>query len=469
MHRQEAAFRGRLVITGFGCIGQAALPLLLRHVEMRPDQVLVIDAHADDAPLAEGFGVQHLRAPLREDNFRQVLKPNLGAGDFLLNLSVEVSSADLMRHCREVGALYLDTCTEPWPGRYDDPTRSAGERTNYALREAALALRVAGPSPTAVITHGANPGLVSHFLKQALLNIARDVGEDATVPSSRQGWAQLAQGLGIRAIHVAERDTQWSHERKRPDEFVNSWSIRGFIEESLQPSELGWGSHERRFPPDGARHNSGCRAAIYLSRPGAATRVRSWAPLAGPFHGFLITHAESISIANYLTIGAPAQPSYRPTVLYAYHPCDDAVLSLHELAGRNWRPQQMQRLIRDDIAAGRDEVGVLLMGHARNAYWFGSRLGAEEARKACPYSNATSLQVAAAVMAGVIWAIRNPDAGVVEPEDLPFDEILQLCRPYLGELHGSYCDWSPLANRGELFEEEVDRSDPWQFGNFRVT
>ena len=469
MHRQETVFRGRLVITGFGSIGQAALPLLLRHIEMQPDQVLVINAHADDAPLAEGFGVQHLTAPLREDNYREVLEPYLAAGDFLLNLSVEVSSTDLMRHCRDIGALYLDTCTEPWPGRYDDPTRSAGERTNYALREAALALRVAGPAPTAVLTHGANPGLVSHFLKRALLDIARDLGDDSPAPASRQGWAQLAQRLGIRAIHVAERDTQWSPERKRHGEFVNTWSIQGFIEESLQPSELGWGSHERRFPADGARHNGGCRAAIYLSRPGAATRVRSWAPLAGPYHGFLITHAEAISIASYLTIGPPAQPSYRPTVLYAYHPCDDAVLSLHELAGRNWRAQPMQRLIRDDIAAGHDELGVLLMGHAKNAYWFGSRLTAEQARKACPYNNATSLQVAAAVMAGVIWAMRNPESGVVEPEDLPFDEILQLCRPYLGELHGTYSDWSPLAERGRLFEEEVDRSDPWQFGNFRVT
>jgi homospermidine synthase len=469
VYRKEAVFRGRLVITGFGSIGQAALPLLLRHIEMRPDQVLVINAHADDAPLAEALGVQHLTAPLREDNFRRVLGPHLDKGDFLLNLSVEVSSTALMQHCREVGALYLDTCTEPWPGRYADPTRAASERTNYALREAALALRGPGPAPTAVITHGANPGLVSHFVKQALLNIAQDTGCDSSMPATRQEWAGLAQRLGIRVIHIAERDTQWSYERKRPGEFVNTWSVQGFIEESLQPSELGWGSHERRFPADGARHNSGCRASIYLSRPGAATRVRSWAPLAGPFHGFLVTHAESTSIAHYLTIGAATQPSYRPTVLYAYHPCDDAVLSLHELAGRNWRPQDVQRLIRDDIASGRDELGVLLMGHAKNAYWFGSQLTAEEAREACPYNSATSLQVAAPVMAGVIWAIRNPEASVVEPEELPFDEILQLCKPYLGELRGAYSDWSPLVDRGELFEEEVDRADPWQFGNFRVT
>jgi homospermidine synthase len=384
-------------------------------------------------------------------------------------LSVDVSSTALIAHCREVGALYLDTCIEPWPGCYDDPSRPLAERTNYALRESALASRDADSSqPTAVLTHGANPGLVSHFVKQALLNIARDVGDESGPPPAPDDWARLARRLGVRTIHIAERDTQWCERRKEPGEFVNTWSVEGFIDEGTQPAELGWGSHERHFPADAARHRDGCRAAIYLSRPGAGTRVRSWAPIAGPFHGFLVTHAESISIADHLTLGDPDRPEYRPTVHYAYHPCDDAVLSLHELAGRNWRPQDRARLIRDEIVSGRDELGVLLMGHSKGAYWYGSQLTIDEARAACPYNSATSLQVTAPVMAGVVWAMRNPRAGVVEPDDLPFAEILRLCAPYLGTVTGVYSDWSPLVDRGTLFAEDVDRGDPWQFKNFRV-
>src|SRR5690606_19442720 len=191
---------------------------------------------------AEALGVRHLTAPLREDNYCEVLEPHLKRGDFLLNLSVEVSSIALMKYCREKGALYLDTCIEPWPGGYADTSRPPAERSNYALREQALALREPGPAPTAVVTHGANPGLVSHFVKQALLNIARDTGGDDSTPADRAGWAGLARRLGIRAIHIAERDTQWSYERKRPGEFVNTWSVQGFIDEGLQPAELGWGS-----------------------------------------------------------------------------------------------------------------------------------------------------------------------------------------------------------------------------------
>jgi homospermidine synthase len=378
----------------------------------------------------------------------------------------------LLQWCRDAGVLYLDTCIEPWAGAFADPALSASQRSNHALREAALALRREGAAPTAVVTHGANPGLVSHFVKQALLNIAADLGPPISPPGTREAWARLAQRLDVRTIHVAERDTQAAPVRKAVGEFVNTWSAEAFADESTQPAELGWGSHERYFPADGARHAIGSQASIYLKRPGAGTRVRSWTPSGGPMHGFLVTHAESISVARYLTLGHGSTPDYRPTVHYAYHPCDDAVLSLHELAGREWRMPARRRLLRDDIASGIDELGVLLMGprHGRcAAYWYGSQLSIDEARLLAPHNNATSLQVAAGVLSGIVWALRNPARGIVEPDEMPFDEVLAVAAPYLGPMTGVWTDWTPLADRGRLFEEDLDPSDPWQFKNFRVT
>jgi homospermidine synthase len=468
--RQEHRFAGRLVMLGYGSIGQGVVPLLLRHIDMRPAQILIVKPSAKGLESATELGVPHLLVELDKDNYRQVLAPRLSRGDFLLNLSVDVSSRALIELCQAQGAQYLDTCIEPWAGAYTDPTRPPAERTNYALREEALALRKAGAPATAILTLGANPGLVSFLVKEALIKLAELTGDaDTTPPPTREGWARLAQQLGVRVIHIAERDTQVSPERKTPGEFVNTWSCDGFVSEGRQPAELGWGTHERHFPPDGRRHERGSRAAIYLLRPGASTRVRTWTPLAGPIHGFLITHGESISIADHLTLGDPARPEYRPTVHYAYHPCDDAVLSIHELAGLNWRLQPRQRIIKDDISTGMDELGVLLMGHRLGAYWYGSQLTIDEARALCPGNSATSLQVTAPAMAGVIWAMKNPNAGVVEPDDMPYDEILRMVRPYLGTVVGVASDWTPLAGRGRLFDEDLDRDDPWQFKNFRVT
>jgi homospermidine synthase len=470
---KHATFRGRLVMLGFGSIGQGVLPLIIRHIDIARDDITIVTAEPRGREVAAEYGIRFIEQPATRENFRALLSPLLRKGDFLLNLSVDVSSVELMKLCQELDVLYLDTVVEPWAGGYTDPALTPSQRSNYAMREEAVALReLSRGGPTSITAHGANPGLVSHFVKQALLDIARDTGAPVATPppaSDRAAWARIAADLGVKVIHIAERDTQVGDRPKKPGEFVNTWSVDGFVGEGCQPAELGWGTHEKTLPADGHRHGFGCDAAIYLMRPGASTRVRTWTPLEGPFHGFLITHNESISIADYYTLrDADGRVLYRPTAHYAYHPCDDAVLSVHELAGKNWQMQPEKRLMTDEIVSGMDELGVLLMGHAKGAYWYGSRLTIEQARKAAPHNNATSLQVTAAVLAGVIWAIENPRRGLVESDEMDHARILEICRPYLGDVVGVYSDWTPLQDRGVLFPEDVDQSDPWQFRNIRV-
>ena len=459
----------RLVMLGCGSIGQATLPLILRHLDVTPERIAIVTADGRGREEAAEYGIAFREVPLTQDNHRQVLEPLVGAGDFILNLSVDVSSAAIIAFAHERGALYLDTVVEPWGGVYFNRELPPAARSNYALREQLLQLRrKLGRGPTAVSAQGANPGLVSQLAKEAALIVARDTGLPHVEPTDRAGWARLFRDLGVKAIHIAERDTQVSSVPKRPGEFVNTWSIDGFVSEGCQPAELGWGTHERDFPAAGMRHAEGCGAAIYLSQPGAATRVRTWTPNYGPFHGFLVTHNESISIADYLTLRDGDTVLYRPTVHYAYHPCDAAVISVHELAGRGWQQQAEQRLMMEDIASGMDELGVLLMGHEKGAFWYGSQLTIEEARRLASHNSATSLQVAAGVLGGMVCALERPEAGIVEADELDYRRVLEVAKPYLGPVVGAYSDWNPLQNRAFLFPEDVDAADPWQFKNILV-
>jgi homospermidine synthase len=467
--KKHVKFGGRLVCVGFGSVGQGSLPLLLRHIDVPHDRISIVTGDERGRAEAERYGIKFQVIPLTRGNYRAVLEPLVGKGDFLLNLSVDVSSVALIEFCCERGALYLDTCIEPWLGGYTDQSVSPSHRSNYGLREAVLALRDKYPeAPTILPTHGANPGLISHWVKQAFVNLARDIEGREDVPTSREDWAQLAMKLGVKVIHCAERDTQIADPRKRRFEFVNTWSVDGFIGEGSQPCELGWGSHEKHFPPEGKQHEFGCKAAIYLTRPGASVKVRSWTPLEGQYHGFLITHGEAISISDYFTVYRGGRVAYRPTCHYAYHPCDDTVLSVHELAGRGWIGQEQRRIFMDEIYDGTDELGALLMGHKRGAYWFGSRISVHEARKLAPYNNATSIQVAAGVMGGVVWAMENPREGVIDPDRVDFRRVLEIANPYLGEVIGVYSEWNPLVGRNHPFPEDIDMTDPWQFKNFRV-
>jgi homospermidine synthase len=462
-------FDKKLLIVGFGSIGQAILPLIFRHISIKPEQVLILTKKDEGAALAKEYGVSMVIDALHRENYKAILQKYLQPGDFLLNLSVDVSSSALVEYCQQQDVLYLDTCIEPWEGGYVDPHVSASLRSNYAMREAMLAQRKdIIKKSTAVVAHGANPGLVSHFVKQAMLTLAKDTGLNVSTPTTQEQWARLAQQLSIKVIHIAERDTQVSSRPKRQGEFVNTWSIDGFVGESAQPAELGWGTHEKHWPFDGCHHDFGSQCAIYLNRPGATTRVRTWTPLSGSFHGYLITHTEAISITNYFTVKEGEHVHYRPTVHFAYHPCEDAVASVNEYIGKEWQQQTEQRILFDEIIDGMDELGVLLMGHAKGAYWFGSQLTIHEARKLAPNNNATSLQVATGALSGMIWAMAHPERGLVEPDEIDFDFVMTIAKPYLGHVGGYYTDWTPLKQRQSLYVEKRDPSDPWQFINIRV-
>ena len=458
---------GPIVMIGYGSIGRGTLPLIERHFTFERDQLVVIDPAAAVAPLLAEQGIRHLQVELTEDNYRDVLNGLLVAGQgFCVNLSVDTSSLDIMRFCREIEVLYIDTVTEPWAGFYFDINADTAARSNYALRETVLAEKRANPGgSTAVSCCGANPGMVSWFVKEGLLTLARDTGHPGDAPTSRAGWATLMRDLGVKGIHIAERDTQKAVSHKPIGTFVNTWSVEGFLSEGFQPAELGWGSHEKWIPENGKRHAEGCQASIYLEQPGAITKVHTWCPTPGPQFGFLVTHNEAISISHYYTIGAADAPEYRPTCHYAYHPCDDAVLSFHETFGSGTIQKTLQILDETEIVDGIDELGVLLYGHAKNALWFGSRLSIAEARDLAPFQNATGLQVTSAVLAGMVWALENPRAGIVETDEMDHTRCLEVQRPYLGPVEAHYTDWTPLTNRWPHFAEDVDEDDPWQFRN----
>ena len=458
---------GPVVMIGFGSIGRGTLPLIERHFRFDKSRMVVIDPRDNDKALLDERGIRFMQERVTFENYKELLTPLLtegGGQGFCVNLSVDISSLDMMKLCRKLGVLYIDTVVEPWLGFYFDSKADNESRTNYALRETVRTEKAKNPGgTTAVSCCGANPGMVSWFVKKALVNLATDLGLDFSEPGpdDRAAWAKLMKKAGVKGIHIAERDTQRTKLPKPMDVFWNTWSVEGFISEGLQPAELGWGTHEKWMPKNAREHKHGCQAGIFLEQPGANTRVRSWCPTPGAQYGFLVTHNESISIADYFTVrGKIGEVKYRPTCHYAYHPCNDAVLSLHEMFGAAGRPQPQQHVL--------DENGVLLYGHDRNAYWFGSQLSLEETRRLAPYQNATGLQVTSAVLAGMVWALENPKAGIVETDEMDYRRCLDVQLQYLGPVRGYYTDWTPLDRRPGLFEEDIDRKDPWQFRNILV-
>ena len=379
-------FSNRILIIGYGSVSHCTLPLLIDKIDVPLENITIIDFD-DKSKFLKRYtdqGLKYVCEKITPENLNEVLSGYLGNDDLLIDLGWNIDANDIIKWCHDHKVLYVNTSVEVWDPKKEFLTQSLFEKSLY-LRQMKLheLSRDWKDAPTAVVDHGANPGLISHFVKQGLLDIAtrtcadkkvspRDAQEITLLVKNRD-FAQLAKKLGIKVIHCSERDTQIASRPKEVNEFVGTWSIEGLREEGTAPVEMGWGSHESKLPPLAQIPPCGPKNIIFLPQMGINTWVRSWIP-DEEIVGMVIRHGESYGLSRLLTVWEGDKAIYRPTVHYAYMPCHDTLSSLCELRGRNYELQPKLRIMSDEIISGEDIMGALLMGHAYNSWWTGSAL-----------------------------------------------------------------------------------------------
>ncbi|MBU3645291.1 MAG: homospermidine synthase [Candidatus Nanopelagicaceae bacterium] len=473
-------FNHKVLILGAGSVSQSVLPLLIEHL-VDANQITIMDQRDNRSRVQDALnkGATYVQDVITRENLDAQLSKYLKAGDFLLDLAWNIDANTILTWCHDHGVLYLNTSVEEWDPYEGGSNKHPLERTLYYrhMRMREMKSKWTKTGPTAIVEHGANPGLVSHLVKKSLVDIATQALKDGKAVNgvetalTDESYNQLAHLLGVKVIHISERDTQVTNKPKQWGEFVNTWSVEGLYEEGVAPAELGWGTHEKTLPVNGYEHQTGPKNQIAIAQPGATTWVRSWVPNF-EIHGMVIRHGEAFTISDHLTVWNGDSAVYRPTVHYAYCPTNEAISSLKELEMRSWDLHKNQRIMNDEITEGDDRLGVLLMGHPYKSWWTGSLLDIHTSRKLIPGQSATTVQVSSAVYAAVAWAMKNPDKGLLVPDDLPWREVLGYAEKYWGGIHSAAADWDPLVNRNDLFEgwnnKKVDREDPWQFTNFLV-
>lgn len=484
-------FNRKILIIGYGAVSKCALPIFLDKIETPRGNITIMDFEdkAESLKKYTDQGIKFVRKRITKENLGQTLAKYLEPGGLLIDLAWNIGANDIIGWCHDNDVLYVNTSVEVWDSLGGVFTQTPYEKSLY-FRQMELRRLSRGwkDAPTAVVDHGANPGLISHFVKQGLIDIAKKlIAENKAEGKDKEeleqcikdrNFARLAMKLGVKVIHCSERDTQITNKPKAVDEFVGTWSIEGLREEGTAPSELGWGTHEKAMPPLAYVPPVGPKSQIFLAQMGINTWVRSWVP-DEEIVGMAIRHGEAFGLSDRLTVwegkGCDSiqcrdKAIYRPTVHYAYMPCHETLSSLYELRGRNYVLQPKLRIMSDEIISGADVLGALIMGHAYNAWWTGSILDIFQARRLEPGQNATTIQVAIGVVAAVLWMMDNPRQGLNLPDDLPHDYILKIAKPYLGKFVSRAEDWTPLKNRTVYFKEnpaaKEDKKDPWQFKNF---
>ncbi len=291
----------RLLVIGCGSVSQCTLPLLIDFFLLKQhiNSITIIDANIDQQVKIQEYltrykQIQYHQEFLTKLNYEEILSKYLLANDILLDLAYNIETRCLLKWCHDHQICFVNTSVELWnpfgEKHKNDPRLLTLYHRQMQLIDMQNNSKWKKNGPTAILDHGCNPGLVSHFVKRGLIDMAdyvlnqnenflslneKDELENAL---TMKNYPQLAYLLGIKTIHISERDTQLTKDPKKVNEFVNTWSIEGLVEEGAAPAEMGWGTHERSLPNGTYFHqeNQGPCNQICLATKGMNTWVNHY-------------------------------------------------------------------------------------------------------------------------------------------------------------------------------------------------
>jgi homospermidine synthase len=450
----------------------------------------------DPALVAAGAVFDELE--ITPDNLRAEVARLAGEGGMVINLTTGIHSGDMIAACHDIGALYLDTSNEVWEKETPPETGYAGGLLSQTLWAREMAVREMARSwpdgsKTALGNNGANPGLITYWVRRALVGLANHMLttgqlDAAKVPQVEQAladsaWALLTYALGVKVIIDAEWDTQSILLPRPPFGYHNTWSVFGYIEEGLWgPVEVACGTEQVQMPTGAVLTPDGCQ--FILPRLGVEALGLAWVPGLGTIIGTMVRHAENLTIAEALTLQRPdrgqgAQIVSRPSVWYCYRSCDASQAGMLDCRQNGFKLPDHELIVTDDQIApgGADTLGALVLG-GPVGWWCGASTTVEHSHDVAPGHNPTTLQVAASITAGIRWMIGHPNEGLCNPEyvaDRWHEEFLSLTDPYMGQCPSVPTSWTPddywrthpMAPLRRTVPDEPDWRT-WQFENFCV-
>ncbi|MCA9096973.1 MAG: saccharopine dehydrogenase NADP-binding domain-containing protein, partial [Planctomycetaceae bacterium] len=214
---QTIPFSGKILVLGCGGVSRCFIPLLMKHVEIDPSNITIIDMvdNSKRIPDAIQAGVNYVIRKITHQNYKKIFAQYAKAGDVVVDLSYNLGCTDVLDYCHNHDIRYVNTSVELWDPYSNADTQLTVDRTLY-VRQVAIRRLVAGwktkNGPTAILDHGANPGLVSHFTKMGLIQIAekiiREKPTDARIPQLKialesRRFSHLAWLTGVKVIHIS--------------------------------------------------------------------------------------------------------------------------------------------------------------------------------------------------------------------------------------------------------------------------
>jgi homospermidine synthase len=374
--------------------------------------------------------LQHLQIYLKEDTMDDILDRLINSSTFVIDLTVDVDSIQIMKICKQKEALYINSSLE----QYDNHKKSQDiEKTTLYYQEILLEKEMKKiKKKNSTITHslGLNPGAISSMAYYGIYEYCKKYNKQKLKLLNKNKFNLVCKDI-LETIHISEIDNQEVNIKPKKDLMVSSWSAKGLTEEAL---DYGFISSPERV--DGYK-KSKLNKYIYYSDKHSMDCLKKSICLDENlqpvlFTGRMIVHFEIISLSYYLGYG-----KYCPKITYVYQACPIANTSLEFIKQNNYKkPNNYYVFNQKDLKSldSVDSVGTTLFFKDGRIFWCGSVLSNKQTKKyGFKYSNATQLQVSISILCGIEWMMKHKNEDVMTSEEIPFKYVINRCKKYWGD------------------------------------
>lgn len=471
--------KSKIIFLGCGAVAKCCIYYLPQFFKINYNQVTIIDKdpNAFNFPTVNDAitkGAKVLNYTITRKNINEFLDNIIKTKqyDIIIDLTTNTPTYKILKACRLRKLLYINTSIEDDYKLHVDkqcPINNSIFMQHINLLSIAHKTSNNDDNITSIIEFGMNPGLISVFVKQGIIDITKralkhqiktnKINKQLLHYYKNRDHKNLARLLDIKAIHCSEIDTQLpQNPPKKP--FVNTWSCVGLITEGIEPAEIQIGTHEKSLPFNASNVSEIIPQLITTQTPGKDIKIKSIVPLKiNPnndveftyIEGRCIHHGEGISLNRYL-----GSFEYSPTMHYVYklNPITDKLLdniSHNELINISETPEKWKVLnVYEDQLQGYDNIGALFVFDKNPiteniepfSFWTGSILNTNYTTKTLndPYFGPTVIQVMAGILSGVRWMLKNKNKGILFGEDIDDNYIIKLSKKYLGKYYSGPVD-----------------------------
>ena len=422
--------QGKLILLGYGTIGKCVFDLLtLDHSYIKRKtglDVIALDVYIIDRVIPKPFQTNGAKVNIMEIKLsKKSLKElfaslDLSVGDIVIDLTSCTGTRDIIKEVSiRNKACYICTALEGWNGwMYEMPEMVKHTET--------LKKFLPTGSPTVLLTHGMNPGMVSHFALEAVNILGKSKASDIT------------------RIHITETDTQKMSKKdgrksslpiavprltvtrpSMPKRIISTWGPQNFVDEmNARPSYV-----------DHGKVTQGKRRAFRVQRESLIYDVQHESVV--PYKGYVVTHEETFTLNNYF------RKTYdtRADIAFIYKPTSASLKSFLAKGVRCKPGERKGLLLKGPGVTGYDTVGIYMETKDGKTLWIGNACKAGFAANDAirrKHHNATTMQVAAGVLAGLFVICKAPRLGLRYPEDIPAHlrkDLLHFSERYYGKIH----------------------------------